>query len=71
MTGPKIRGRKRGYPNRGTGQTRGGGARGRGRARGRGGPDYVAIYEDDGDFAIDAHFRMFNLFRHPEATPTA
>jgi hypothetical protein len=74
MTGPKIRGRGRGrgYPDRGIDRGHGRGARGRGRARGRGSPGYMAIYEDDGDFAIDAmHLRMSNLSRHPEATSPA
>jgi len=74
MAGPQKRGRGRGHPDRGIdrGGSGGRGARGRGRARGHGGPGYVAVYEDDGDFAIDAvHFRMSNLSRHPEATSPA
>jgi hypothetical protein len=62
MRGRKQRGRGRGpahgYPD-------GGFHPGRGRGRGGRGPSHVAMYEDDGDFAIDTmNFRMSNLSRH-------
>jgi hypothetical protein len=63
MAGRKKRGRGRGYSNGGHDRGR---SRGHGRGRGRGGPGYVAIYDDDGDLAIDTmNFRMSNLSRHP------